>query len=187
MALIDRLRRRPSAEEVVRAHGADVTRLLVRIFGPGTDIDDVFQAVFVEIIRSLPAFRGKSQLKTWIHRIALNVAYQEMRLRYRERAVRAAEDADTVMASWVSDTNDFERSDALHTLYTGLELLDPKKRIAIVLHDIEGYTLKETGELLGRPLQTVASQVKAGRSDLARWYASQGVHGPGRSSAEVIS
>lgn len=186
MALIDRFCRRPSAEDVVQAHGADVTRLLVRIFGPGADVDDAFQAVFVEIIRSLPAFRGKSQLKTWIHRITLNVAYQEMRLRYRERAVRSSEDAEAVMAAWVDDTDDFERSDALHTLYKGLEELDPKKRIAVVLHDIEGYTLKETGELLGRPLQTVASQVKAGRSELARWYAAHEGH-PGRRSVEGVS
>lgn len=180
MALIDRLRRRPTAEHVVHAHGADVTRLLRRIFGPGADVDDVFQAVFVEIIRSLPAFRGNSQLKTWIHRITLNVAYQEMRFRYRERAVRSAEDAETLMEAWTNDTDDFARSDALHMLYEGLEQLDPKKRIALVLHDIEGYTLKETGELLGRPLQTVASQVKSGRSQLANWYAAQeaprGVH-----------
>ena len=173
MALIDRLRRRSSAEAVVRAHAAGVTRQLTRIFGPGADIDDVFQAVFVEIIRSLPAFKGKSQLKTWIHRITLNVAYQEMRLRYRERAIRCSEDPESVMATWVDQNDDFARSDALAMLYRGLEVLDPKKRIALVLHDIEGYTLKETGELLGRPLQTVASQVKAGRGQLAQWYAAQ--------------
>ena len=185
MALIDRLRRRPSAEDAVLTHAADVTRLLVRIFGPGADIDDVFQAVFVEVIRSLPAFRGKSQLKTWIHRITLNVAYQEMRLRYRERAVRLSEDAEAVMAQWVDDTDDFERSDALHTLYKGLERLDPKKRIALLLHDIEGYTLRETGELLGRPLQTIASQVKAGRAQLARWYAVQESQSGSRPAEDV--
>ncbi|MEQ8982022.1 MAG: sigma-70 family RNA polymerase sigma factor, partial [Deltaproteobacteria bacterium] len=74
-------------DQVVRDHAEDVAKQLRRIFGPSADIDDVFQAVFVEVIRSLDKFRGKSKLKTWIHRITLNVAYQEMRMQYREREV----------------------------------------------------------------------------------------------------
>ncbi len=170
MALIDRLRPRPSPEDVVRTHAPDVMRQLRRIFGPRADVDDVFQAVFVEVLRSLPRFRGDSQLKTWIHRITLNVAYQEMRYAYREREVRSFEDTADLLEHTACEGNDIKRSEDLGTLYLGLKHLDPKKRMAVVLHDIEGHTLKEVGKILGRPLQTVASQVRTGRSELARWY-----------------
>jgi RNA polymerase sigma-70 factor, ECF subfamily len=175
MALIDRLRgvpSAPSAEEVVRQHSGDVHRLLRRMFGPGADVEDLFQAVFVEVLRSLPTFRGKSKLRTWIHRITLNVAYQEMRMQYRERAVRAHTDIEQFTCE-----ADVERKlveeESLRMLYVGLETLEPKKRMAIVLHDLEEHTLKEIGELLGRPLQTVASQLKAGRLELSAYFAKQ--------------
>lgn len=169
MALIDRLRGVPTAEEVVRQHSGDVHRLLRRMFGPGADVDDLFQAVFVEVLRSLPTFRGRSKLRTWIHRIALNVAYQEMRMQYRERAVRAHKDLDQFTCEPDVEAKLVEE-ESLKMLYLGLETLEPKKRMAVVLHDLEEHTLKEIGELLGRPLQTVASQVKSGRLELSAYF-----------------
>lgn len=174
MALIDHLRRRPVPEEVVKAHGRHVARLLYRLFGPDADIDDVYQAVFVEVLRSLPAFRGHAKLSTWIHRIALNVAYQEMRLQYRERAVRCPGDPEVVIADMPDQSDGFAQADSRRALYDSLCQLDAKKRIVVLLHDVEGYTLKEIGEQLGRPLQTVASQVKTGRAELARFMAEHG-------------
>ena len=37
------------------------------------------------------------------------------------------------------------------------------------MHDIEGLTLREISEAVGRPLQTIASQLRAGRKQLADW------------------
>ena len=163
------LRRRPSPDEVVRAHGESVLIQLRRIFGPDADVDDVFQAVFVEVLRSLPSFRGTANLSTWIHRITLNVAYQHMRVRYRERERCAADtDLDEICGGDGHDT--LERQHARRQLYAALDALPAKQRIAVVLHDIEGYTLKEIGALLGRPLQTVASQVRVGRRSIAAYF-----------------
>ena len=59
------------------------------------------------------------------------------------------------------------RRQTMARLYSCLESLDPKQRMAVVLHDIEGRTLKEISKSQGRPLQTVASQLHAGRAKLA--------------------
>ena len=177
MALIDRILGRTTPEQVVQDHGPEVLRQLKRIFGPGADVDDVFQAVFVEILRSLPSFKGRSKMRTWVHRITLNVAYQEMRMQYRNGVTTSIETTDEPVA-----TTDLEGeladAQARALLYRGLEQLDPKKRMAIVLHDLRGLTLKKTAEELGRPLQTVASQVRSGRAELAEWL-NQAMHGTG--------
>lgn len=159
-------------EQVVRDHAPTVAKQLRRIFGPTADIDDVFQAVFVEIIRSLDGFEGKSKLKTWIHRITLNVAYQEMRMQYREREARSLADIDLIAVGGDHEGR-YDHDESRRMLYRGLQQLDPKKRLAVVLHDIEGYTLKEVGEAVGRPLQTIASQVRTGRAELAAWFEQQ--------------
>jgi RNA polymerase sigma-70 factor (ECF subfamily) len=170
MALIDRLLGRPTPEEVVREQGPAVLRQLRRMFGPRADVDDVFQAVMVEVLRSLPTFAGRSQLKTWIHRITLNVAYQEMRLQYRERATTPLDDATEPVSEENVETKLLDH-EALTQLYEGLGRLDPKKRMAVLLHDIEGLPLREISERVGRPLQTVNSQLRAGRAELAAFLA----------------
>lgn len=165
--------RRPSPETVVREHGPAVHRHLLRIFGPRADVDDVFQNVFVEILRSLPGFQGKAQLSTWIRRITWNVAYQEMRLSYRRPQVATLDEAHLLAEPEGAETAAARRQ-AIGRLYQRLERLEPKLRMALVLHDIEGCTLKEVGEILGRPLQTVASQVRAARARLAQSDEPQG-------------
>ncbi len=159
-------------DAVVRAHGPDVWRLLKRIFGQHADVDDTFQQVMLEVVRALPSFRGDSELSTWIHRITLNVAYQRMRRGYRGVEVDLDEAgvavADVDVEGQVADAQTARR------LYESLEALPPKKRIAVVLHDVEGLTLKEIGERLGIPLQTVASQLHSGRAMLAEALFVQG-------------
>lgn len=167
MSLLFGMLGRPDAETVVREHGPQVFRHLKRIFGPKADVDDAYQMVFVEVIRSLPSFAGRARLSTWIRRITWNVAYQEMRLRYRQEphvsfdeATHASKDRDGSQAA-------LEERDAARRLYAALAELEPKQRIALVLHDVEGCTLKEIAEAVGRPLPTVASQLAAGRARLA--------------------
>ena len=165
--------RRPDPEEVVREHGAAVHRQLRRIFGPDTDVDDVFQAAFVEILRSLHGFKGRSKLSTWIRRITWNVAYQEMRLRYHHQRLVSLDEASTPGPSHTEPDELVFKRQAMRNLYAGLESLGPKKRMPLVMHDIEGMTLREISQILGRPVQTVASQLQAGRKQLAEWMQRQ--------------
>ena len=153
----------PSPEEVVREHGPRVRALLIRMFG--ADVDDVFQNVFIEVLRSLPRFAGRSKLSTWIHRVALNVAYQEMRQRYlRERLTTIG----TVDENDGADVlGDVARKQAAKRVRTALAALPPKQRLAVTLHDLEGLTLREIAADLGVPLQTVATRVRTGRARLA--------------------
>lgn len=165
MALMD-LFHRPTPTEIVEEHGPSVLAQLRRTFGPRADVDDVFQAVFVEVLRSLPRFRGHASLRTWIHRITLNVAYQEMRHHYRARATSPLDEVDEPCSTQDME-EELAQAEAGRRLYEALDELDPKKRMAVILHDIEGLTLREIGEQLGRPLQTVATQVRTGRAELA--------------------
>jgi len=152
----------PSPEQVIRAHAAQVHSDLRRIFGPRADLDDVSQSVFVEILRALPRFEGRSRLKTWVRRITWNVAYQEMRLAYRLKRWESHDEIEAVAPR----RDDPETRAELGRLYDALERLAPKQRVVVLLHDVEGQSLKEIGEALGRPLQTVASQLRVGRKSL---------------------
>ncbi|MDP2340926.1 MAG: RNA polymerase sigma factor [Deltaproteobacteria bacterium] len=151
--------------EVVREHGPRVYALLRRLFGPSDVVDDVFQNVFIEVLRSRPLFAGRSSPRTWIHRIALNVAYQEMRQQYRRHDSRLPPDV------LLPENHDAHHEAALRQrerwLYAALAHLPPKQRTAVVLHDLDGRSLRTIADDLGLPLQTVASQVRLGRARLS--------------------
>ena len=157
----------PDPAEVVGKHGPQVYRHLRRIFGPNTDIDDVYQNVFMEVLRSLPSFRGRSRLSTWIRRITWNVAYQEMRLTYRHKHLTELDEAAVAGREEPVDAL-AERNVAMGRLYAALEQIEPRLRAPVIMHDVEGRTLKEISRELGRPLPTVASQLYSGRERLAR-------------------
>ncbi len=155
----------PDVDVVVREQGPRVIALLRRTFGPAADIDDLFQQVMLEIVRALPQFRGESALSTWVHRIALNTIFQEMRRTYRAPAM-----VDVAAVELVGEGDvvaDVEQAEAERHLYDALAALPPHQRIAVVLHDLHGHTLREVAEELACPLQTIASRVQAGRAALA--------------------
>lgn len=155
----------PSAEQVVRQHARQVQGHLRRIFGPRDDIDDLCQMVFVEVLKALPSFAGRSKLGTWIRRITWNVAYQEMRQSYRRHRWMV----DTLPDEVATSPSDSPETQAqLIQLYDALETLATAQRLVVALHDIEGQTLKEISQALGKPPSTVASQLYAGRQALAR-------------------
>ncbi|MEM6558650.1 MAG: sigma-70 family RNA polymerase sigma factor [Myxococcota bacterium] len=152
-------------EEVTRDYADQVYRQLKRIFGPRADVDDLFQTVFVEVLRSLPSWKGRARLSAWIRRITSNVAYQEMRLAYRR-----PHEVDYDDELRAATTLDPERAAELAGLYRALSELPPKLRIVISLYDLEGLTMKEIGQSLGRPIPTIQSQLKVARQQLAERF-----------------
>ena len=88
-------------------------------------------------------------------------------MQYRLPKTALLEEVDLV----AGQHNDAEASaaarESMQRLYHALETLDPKERLAVVMHDVDGCTLKEISRALGRPLQTIASQLHAGRARIA--------------------
>src|SRR5579862_3731674 len=63
---------RSSFEDVVRTHGPALSRLAWGYADNGADHDDLVQDILVAVWTALPRFRGESQLRTWVFRIAHN-------------------------------------------------------------------------------------------------------------------
>ena len=58
-----------------------VYRLAMRMTGNEQDAEDITQETFIKVIRALPDFEGRSQLATWIYRIAMNESLMNLRRR----------------------------------------------------------------------------------------------------------
>src|SRR5580704_3472962 len=65
--------------ELYNRHRVDVARLVYRMLGRRSDLEDVIQEVFVQVHKSLKDFRGQSKFSTWLHRVTVNVVLMHRR------------------------------------------------------------------------------------------------------------
>lgn len=102
--------------------------------------EDVLQETFIEVIRKVHTYRGEAELGHWIRRIAVNKCLMLLRSSWESK--REAEGRDEAGAR--------ERIDERLDLAQALAELSPTARAVVWLHDVEGYTHKEIGALMGR-------------------------------------
>jgi RNA polymerase sigma-70 factor (ECF subfamily) len=140
---------------------------IVRRIAADDDLaQDYAQEAWIRAIRALPTFRGDARFSTWLHRIAVNAALQALR-KNETRAKREGPAPEDVPVGPIhSDTLLRKRLErALDTLPEGM-------REVLILHDVEGYTHEEIGEVLGVTSGTSKSQLFKARAKMRAMLAS---------------
>jgi RNA polymerase sigma-70 factor (ECF subfamily) len=171
--LVTRCRRgeRVAFEQLYRAHRRHVAANLYRVLGDRTELDDLVQEVFVIAFRGMERFRGEAKLSTWLYRIAVNVALGRLRARARRPPpVPVEPTAEEAAVEGTPETLLAQREDVAR-VYRVLARLAPKKRIVLVLHEIQGLDIKEIAEIVAAPLVTVRTRLHYARKEFYRLIA----------------
>ena len=114
-----------------RRHADAVRTRITRLVGPVAERDDLVQKVFIALHRGLPTYRNEAKLSTYLHRIAVNIAYDHLRWRTRAPEDEGALDAATPFEQLGPALDDQVAARAdLARLLALLDQLSPKKRIA---------------------------------------------------------
>ena len=159
--------------QLFEKHVAGVHRHLSLLIGPNEDVDDLVQLVFLNVYQSIGRFRGKSAFSTWLFRITINVARQEIRMRSRRRRLSTAIcEVSKVARSGVKQNPEGSLS-TWQQIYRVLDRLSPKKRETFILYMYEGYSLEEIASLLGSSVSTIGSRLQAGRKEILAIMASE--------------
>jgi RNA polymerase sigma-70 factor (ECF subfamily) len=151
--------------ELFRSHVAVVQRMLTRICGRTPDLDDLTQTVFIECFRTLPTFRGEALFTTWLGRITARVAMRSVR---RPRLTLVPLDEEMAPGDASDATVATDERKALERVERLLDGLKPKQRIVFVLHVLEGYSVPETAELVGKSEAAVKLRLRAARKLVER-------------------
>ena len=152
--------------ELFDRHVAGVHRHLSLLIGPGCDVDDLVQLVFLNVFQSIGRFRGASAFSTWLFRITINVARQEIRVRGRFRRLDGAlGEASKVQGTVVRQTPE-NRLSTWEEIYDILDRLSEKKRETFILYMYEGYSLDEIARLLGSSVSTIGSRLQSARKEI---------------------
>jgi RNA polymerase sigma-70 factor (ECF subfamily) len=175
-ALVAQLRRADTgaADALVGAYGDRVYRLAIRITGNASDAEEVVQDAFWSVLRNIRAFRGVASLGSWIYRIAANAAYQNVRGRRHRNDEISLEDVlpsfqeDGRHAGAISDwsvriDDPAVQAELRAALNAAIEDLPPAYRVAIVLRDVEGCSMREVADALNISVANAKSRVHRGR------------------------
>ncbi len=143
---------------------APIVHRFLSAFGvPREEREDACQEVFVAVYRSLSRFRGEARLSTWIYRIAARHAGRIA----RRRRVRGLLSTLLVREPAPPPAPDpSERSERLQILDEMIGKLSPKKRLVLVLFEIEGVPIEEIAKIADCPENTAWSRLHYARAEL---------------------
>ncbi|MGB2908606.1 MAG: RNA polymerase sigma factor [Candidatus Aminicenantaceae bacterium] len=152
-------------KELVHKYESQVAATVIGMLGPGPEAEDIGQETFLRFYRALAGFRGESSVGTYVTRIAINLCLNVIKRRVRQRELYVS-DGEGKLES-LGHNPETEHRDAMsHLVNLGLQRLDAKFRAVIVLRLVEGYTTRETAEILRLPEGTVLSRLARGQQKL---------------------
>jgi RNA polymerase sigma-70 factor, ECF subfamily len=150
------------------AHYDRLYRLARRLVSSSDDALDLVQETFLRIARSpesVPA-GAANQEEAWLVRVLVNIRRDQWRKqKIRSRHDRAVEKGfEAPQRSPTPETMLITKS----TVWSALDLLPPRRRAVIVLHELDGMPILAIAALLGLSAITVRWHLSGGRRDLAR-------------------
>jgi RNA polymerase sigma-70 factor (ECF subfamily) len=122
--------------------------------------DDLAQDAFLKAYVSLPSFKGRSKLSTWLFRIAYNCFYDHVEAGSRRRT-ESIENYAYRLREEDSACNETDK-----TLYLALEKLNAKEREMVLLFYMEEKPLKDISVITGLPVNTVKSHLRRAKAHL---------------------
>jgi len=150
-------------------HSPSVRRLLRSVLGPGEDLDDLTQEVFVRVHRSVARYRGDSAFSTWLHRLTVNTALSHLRTLGRRHLPTDPASIALDMKDEAPDTHDLAVGrEMVRRLYAILDTISPKRRAAFTLFEIEGRDLAQLAELMGISKAAAKSRVWFARREVIK-------------------
>ncbi|MFI1201042.1 RNA polymerase sigma factor SigM [Streptomyces sp. NPDC020883] len=154
--------------EIVRRHRDRLWAVALRTLGDREEAADAVQDALVSAYRAAHSFRGQSAVTTWLHRITVNACLDRARKAASRRTspVAETERLEQLLDPEESAALPAEREDLHRELLRALRTLPEEQRAALVLVDMQGYSVAEAADILDVPTGTVKSRCSRGRARL---------------------
>jgi len=154
-------------EELVHRYEAAVRKLAFGFVRDYALAEDIAQDTFVRAYCKASSLRQGGSVRSWLFRIAINRAQDELRRIKRKREVSwETFDVPPVASDQPSAETRAASGELARNLAKALSEIRPEHRIPLVLREVEGLTYVEIAKLLGWPLGTVQARLHRGRLEL---------------------
>jgi RNA polymerase sigma-70 factor (ECF subfamily) len=162
--------------ELVERYQDKIYRLAYKVTGNATDAEDVLQEVFLKIYSKIDTFEGRSQLSSWIYRVAVNAAYQKIARDKKSRYISLDDvmpsmgsegSGPALTADWSERPDEELLTDESQTeMMLAIEELRaswPDYLTVFVLKDVADMSNQEIADYLGLSLPAVKSRLHRAR------------------------
>ena len=176
-ALVKQIREgnREAVVTMYRLYAPSLLKRLMRLLGGNADqAQDCLQQVFVKALQTIEHYRGDGVLLAWLNRITTHVVMDLFRAEQGWSEILQRLKAPRIMG-WGSDNSQaipekmFLQEELKSLVHRGLKTIHERKRMPLLLCDLEGYSIQEAADELHVPVGTIASRLHHGRRELRVW------------------
>ena len=143
---------------LIKAHKSIIYTVCYMFSNEEDEVADLFQEVMIKVWRGLPSFKGNSDIKTWIYRIALNTCISIDKKRKHRQETKLSMDINLF-----SDSD--KETEQVNILHKRISRLMPLDR-AIVLLWLENISYDEIGAIIGISAKNVSVRLVRIREQL---------------------
>lgn len=163
--------------ELILAYEKKIISFTYRMLGNTEDAEDAAQEVFVKAYRAISGFDGKASFKTWLYKIASNVAMDELRKRKRRNSDKTvslytdSEDGEYELPLSNEKDEPFEearKNELQKVLQNAIGELKDEYRLVVVMRDVQNISYEDIAKTTGLSLGTVKSRISRGRLSLKK-------------------
>ncbi|BBH22642.1 RNA polymerase subunit sigma [Paenibacillus baekrokdamisoli] len=156
----------PEIETLVNQYWHDVWQYALFLTRQEHLAEDIAQETFIRAFRSIDSFRGQCEWKTWLFRIARNIAfnYQKSAFIKRVTLIGLFKDSRKVQSA----ESDYFAGASMDELWKSVLELPRIYREILILDNHYGLSHAELSELLGISTGTVKSRLHRARAKLAK-------------------
>jgi RNA polymerase sigma factor (sigma-70 family) len=149
-------------EAIVARHGPMVLGVCRRVLDDPDDIEDVFQATFLVLVRKAGSLRDRDLLANWLYGVAHRVAVRARANAYRRHLLERPGREEAVMDGEPRE----DLAELRAVLDDEMSRLPDRLRAVVVLCDLQGLAQQDVARQIGCPVGTIKSRLSRARARL---------------------
>ncbi|UCH84152.1 MAG: sigma-70 family RNA polymerase sigma factor [Candidatus Latescibacterota bacterium] len=178
---VQKISETPSFDDIYATFGERILNLAYRMTGNEETARDLTQDIFIKVYQNLATFEGRSQIYTWIYRIAVNHITNQQKKERRHRWLSLMDEkvSDLVrrgnVSSQTSRTSampgierDLEAADRARIVWVCVQSLPEKYRVPLMLHNYEGMSYQDVADTMGLTLSAVEARIHRAKKKLIK-------------------
>ena len=154
------------------AHADQIYNHAFRMLRNREDAEEAVQDIFMKVHRGIAAFRGQSEIRTWLYRITVNTCLTRLRKRVPGLVHPDGEEPDT-WNKWDAIGNDDHNPEDLliekdikDFVINAIELISPEEKEILLLFHVDELKYEEIAKVLDVPIGTVCARIYRARKKL---------------------
>lgn len=136
------------------------------------DAADIAQESFIRAYRALPNFRGDSQFYTWLYRITVNTAKNQLATAGRQPRMNSYEDLADVQPERLGEAagpgQEHDSSALAAVVQEAFHALPADLHQALAMREFDGCSYEDIAQAMQTPIGTVRSRISRGRAAIDR-------------------